>query len=84
MHYFFKNLLVCSQAQIRQTKYIVMMTKEGCTKIVNFMNPGAVVLVRGFGHMSCCENALSSTLSLNSTLIPIVFRGYNAALLCHC
>ena len=37
MHYFFKNLLFNSQALIRQTKYVVMMTKEGCTKIVNFI-----------------------------------------------
>ena len=32
---FLLNLL--SKALIRQTKYIVMMTKEGCAKIVNFM-----------------------------------------------
>ena len=37
--YFFKNLLLYSQALIRQTKYVVMMTKEGSTKIVNFMTP---------------------------------------------
>ena len=47
MHYFFKNLLLYSQALIRQTKYVVMMTKEGSTKIVNFMTPGAGVLVQG-------------------------------------
>ena len=29
-----------------------MMTKEGYTKIVNFMTPGAGVLVLGRGHMS--------------------------------
>ena len=29
-----------------------MMTKEGSTKIVNFMNPGAGVLVLGRGHIS--------------------------------
>ena len=40
MHYFFKNLLLNSQALIRQTKYVVMMTKEGSTKIINFMTPG--------------------------------------------
>ena len=34
MHYFFKNLLLYSQALIRQTKYIVMMVKEGFTKII--------------------------------------------------
>ena len=37
LHYFFNNLLLYSQALIKQTKYIVMMTKEGCTKIVNFI-----------------------------------------------
>ena len=41
MHYFFKNLLFDPFAYIRQTMYIVLMTKEGSTKIVNFMTPGA-------------------------------------------
>ena len=52
MHYFFKTLLLYSQAQIRQTKYIVIMTMERSTKIVNFMTPGAGVLVLGRGHIS--------------------------------
>ena len=51
MHYFFKNLRY-SQAQIRQTMYIVMMIKEGSTKFVTFMTPGAGVLVLGHGHIS--------------------------------
>ena len=29
-----------------------MMTKEGSTKIVNFMTPGAGVLLLGRGHIS--------------------------------
>ena len=52
MHYFFKNLLHYSQAQIRQTRYIVMIAKEGSTKIVTLMTPGAGVLVLGCGHIS--------------------------------
>ena len=44
MHYFFKNLLLYSQALIRQTKSRVMMTNEGSTKIVNVMTPGIGVL----------------------------------------
>ena len=52
MHYFFKNLLLYSQAYIRQTKYIVLINKEGSTKIVTFMTPGAGVLVLGCGHIS--------------------------------
>ena len=48
-----------------------MMTKEGSTKILNFMTPGAGVLVQGLGK-SYSENALSSTLSIYSTLIAIV------------
>ena len=50
--YFFKNLLLYSGAWFRQTKYIEMMTKEGSTKIVNFMTPGAGVLALGHGHIS--------------------------------
>ena len=48
--YFFKNILY-SKALIRQTKYVVMMTKEGSTKIINFMTPGAGDLVLGCGHI---------------------------------
>ena len=51
MHYFL-NLLLSSQAYIRQTKYIVLINKEGSTKIVTFMTPGAGVLVLGCGHIS--------------------------------
>ena len=50
--YFFKNLLLYSGARFRQTKCIVMMTREGSTKIVNFMTPGAGVLVLGRSHIS--------------------------------
>ena len=48
--YFLKNLLLYSQALISKTKYVVMMTKEGSTKIVNFMTLGAGVLVLVRGH----------------------------------
>ena len=37
---------------VRQTKYIVILTKEGCTKIVYFMTPGAGVPLLGTGHVS--------------------------------
>ena len=54
IHYFFKNLLLYSHAYFRQTKYIhvVMMTKEGPTKVVTFMTPGAGVLALRCGHIS--------------------------------
>ena len=50
MHYFFKLLPLYSQARIRQTKYIVMMTKEGSTKIMNFLTTLAGVLVLRRDH----------------------------------
>ena len=40
MHYFFKNLLLYFQAQNRQTKYIVMMTKEGLAKLYIWLPMG--------------------------------------------
>ena len=62
-----------------------MMIKEASTKIVNFMTPGAGVLMLGCGHIShYSEYALSSTLSIYSTLIAIVLRDYNTAFLCNC
>ena len=69
MHYFFKkSFSLLSQALIRQTKYIVMMTKEGSTKIVNFIC-----------HYS--EYVLSSSLSIYFTLFAIVLKDYDAAFL---
>ena len=41
LHYSFKHFLLYSQALIRQSKYVVMMTKEGSTEIINIMTPGA-------------------------------------------
>ena len=74
MHYFFKNHLLYSQALIRQTKYIIILTKEGSTNIVNFMTI----------YKSYSEYVLSSTLSINFTLIDIVLKDYDAAFLYHC
>ena len=37
---------------MRQTKYKAMMTKEGSTKILDFMTPGPGVLMLGRGHIS--------------------------------
>ena len=49
------------------------MTKKGCTKIVNFMTPGAGVLMLGYGHLShYSEYAVFSTLSIYSTLVACV------------
>ena len=51
MHYFFKYHLLYSHALVRHTKYIVMITKEGSTKIINFMIPGVKVVVLGGAHI---------------------------------
>ena len=50
--YFFEYLLLYSWALIRPTEYIVIMTKKGSTKILNFMTPGTWVLMRRHGHKS--------------------------------
>ena len=41
-----------SYKQVYSKDDIVRMTKEGSTKIVNFMSPGAEILVLGRGHIS--------------------------------
>ena len=51
-HCFFKNLLLYFLAWITQPKDRVMMTKEGCNKIVHFMTPGAGFFVLGRGHIN--------------------------------
>ena len=48
--FFFKK--INSRVWFRQTKYTVMMTKEGSTQIVNIMTLGVGVLVLGRGHIS--------------------------------
>ena len=50
--YFFKNRLLYSRTWFRQNKLIVVMTKEGSTKIVDFMTHGAGVLELGRGHIN--------------------------------
>ena len=49
---FFKNYLLFSGARFRQSKYMVLMTKEESTKIVNFMTPVGTILVLRRGHKS--------------------------------
>ena len=56
--YFFKNLLLYLGAWFRQTKCLVMMTKEKSTRIVNFVSPRAGVLLLGCGHMSYSEKRI--------------------------
>ena len=55
MNYFFSNLLLDSQALVRQTMYMVIMTTEGSTRIINFMTMGHV-FVMGHGHISQIVN----------------------------
>ena len=69
-------LLVYTRTWIRQIKYIVMMTKEGSTKIVNFHDPrirGSYVRADLISHYTCSEYALSYSPSIYSTLSAIVF-----------
>ena len=42
-----------------------MMTKEGSTKIVNFLTPGAAALVLGHGHISHIEKMLKIFFSIH-------------------
>ncbi|XP_078328372.1 uncharacterized protein LOC111102747 isoform X2 [Crassostrea virginica] len=49
------------RAWIRYTKYVEMMTNEGSTKIVNFMTPGAGVLVPG-----CIDRQIKSIVMMRA------------------
>ena len=61
-----------------------MMTKEGSTKIVNFMTTRAGGSGVRHGHIShYSEYVLSFTLSIYSILIAIELRDYDAAYLFH-
>ena len=77
---------IYTRTWIRQIKYvyIVMITKELSPIPVNFMTHGARVLMLGRDHIShYSDYALSSSLSIYSSLILTVFRDYNAAFICH-
>ena len=53
MHYFFKSSFsLLSKALIRQTKYIVMMTKEGSARVANFTTPRPRDLLLERGHIN--------------------------------
>ena len=58
--YFLKDLLLYYGTWFRQTAYKVPIIKEGLgsTKIINFITPGAGVLVLRCGYMTNSENAL--------------------------
>ena len=59
------------------------MTKERSVMIVNFITLGAGGLMLGRGYIShYSEYALSSTLSIYSTLIAIILKEYNVGFLC--
>ena len=59
-----------------------MMTKEGSTKIVNFMTPLGLNVRRGhISHYYNNDYVLSSTPSMYNTLIAIVLSDYDAAYL---
>ena len=76
--------LVYTRALIRQIQYIAMVTKEGSTKIINFMIPRAGNLMLGRGYIShYSEYGLSSTLSVYGTLIAIVLRDHTSAFIRH-
>ena len=60
-----------------------MMTKEGSTKIVNFMTPGAGVLMLGHGHIIHHSEYILYSLSVYSALITIVLWDFDAAFLYH-
>ena len=64
-----------------QTKYVVyvMMTKEGSTKIVNFMTPGEGGFLLGRGHISHCSEYICIIFSsfnthVYSSLVAFVLR----------
>ena len=69
MHCFFKNLLLYSQANNRQAKCKVIITKEGFIKIVNFMTPGPGVLVQGRGRISYIVK-INHLFKKSSSLLP--------------
>ena len=55
INYLYESLPLYSHAQIKQIGGIVMMSKEGSNKIVNFITPREGILVLGHGQISHLE-----------------------------
>ena len=67
--YFLMNLILYPWAWFKQTKCIVIMTKEGSNKNTNFMTPGAGFLVLGHSHMSYSESLLWGIIHITKCLL---------------
>ena len=65
-------------------EYIVMMAGEGSTKIVNLMIIGAGLFCGGGGGEGLKYVYFWWPVSINSKLLAIVIRIYNATYLCQC
>ena len=63
IHNFFITLLLYSQ--IRHSMYMLMMTKEGSTKIVNFITHRVGVLMLGRNHKSHYSDYALTFYSIN-------------------
>ena len=63
---------------IRQTKYIVMMTKEGSTKLLNFM---AVVLKLKHGQIHVCHINEITIFPCNYSALMNIYQKSNDDLL---
>ena len=62
--YFLINLLLYSKSGSIQTKCIVMMSKKGSPKNVNFMTPKAGNLVPGRGQITEISHIVKNALFL--------------------
>ena len=67
MHYFFKNLFFILHSD---KVSIVMMTKEGSNKILNFMTHGVGLLVLGRGRVSHLVKMHYFFFQKSSSLLP--------------
>ena len=84
MHHFFQNLLLYSQAYIRQTKFKVFMTNEWFSKIVTIMTPKTGLLMLGRLYKSLSWICIIF-LSINKQHIDCYWLSeYDAAYLFDC
>ena len=77
--YFFKKLC---EALFSQTLRIVMMANEGSTKIVNYINPGAGVLVLGRDHISYIVKIIFYSINIQN-IDCYCIKGLWRAFLCY-
>ena len=79
-------MTTCIRIKTDKLKYTILHVYRYHTKYINnvIFHCDFATGARVWPYKSYCKKSLYSTLSIYTTLIAIVLKDYNAALLCRC